>query len=170
MDYMRNKYLKFGTILVNDNLLSNFTSFPLLHNIPDKYFTNDYKLSYTCPNDYLIEHISYTLYGTTDYWDFLMVYNGINSISQLPVSEDIVIDRAERKFNDFKYTLNLMYNTVKENILEEEYNRILEEERDLNEKFRIINYISKADLSELETYLKSVQGTPKIDKNILKEI
>lgn len=168
MELMKNKYLIFDDIILkDDNTVKNTTTLNLLPSIPDKYFSNDYILEYKVADDRLLESIAFELYENTNYWDILLILNGMRSMNELPVNHDIVISRADRKLLEWKKKGALLPGNLTDEVIQNKYENILLLEEELNEKFRYIKYISTDDLSELEADLTSIKSHVKINENLI---
>jgi hypothetical protein len=70
-----------------------------LNLIPDEYFKDDYYNKILVDDDLTFELCSLGIYGVTDYWDILMIYNKINDPLVLPKSTYVVSDLVDVKFN-----------------------------------------------------------------------
>jgi len=141
--------------------IKNFTRFDSLTKIPEKYFTNEYALTYKVPDDSRLELIAYQLWGDSNYWDILMILNGMDMFNQLPTNYDAVLDRVEAKLNEFierteKYTPQGHVYTA--SFLRDKEAEILAEEEELNEKYREIIYIEKSHISDILTDLTSLKA------------
>ena len=167
MKLMKNKYLIFENITFLGGLVKNITTLNLLPSIPSKYFENDYTKTLMINDDTLLEALSFLLYETTDYWDILMVLNNMRSMNELPVNYDIVLNRADRKLQEWKEKGRLLPGEFTDDVINDKYDKILEEEVALNEKFRYIKYISQDDLSELIAELDKIASDAKINKNLI---
>ena len=191
MIYMKNTYLKFDTIAMGDNLVNNITNLILLPDIPEKFYTESYLNKITIENDQLPEKISFELWGSTDYWDLLMKFNGIESIMDFPANYDVILERAEAQYYKWleeymlrsdlfrisdaelliasdieKLKIEHNYSEKTEEIFEV-YNNILDEVNIKNERYREIKYVSISDLSELISNLKELSGKVKLNDDIV---
>ena len=167
MRLMKNTYLDFESIVFDNKDIKNMTCLGLLPDIPDKFHGTDYIIKRKVHDDELIEQIAYNIYENTDYWDILLALNGMTSMNQLPVNNDIVIIRADKKLQAWKDKGSLLNSIMTPEILLEKYNEFLILEEELNEKYRYINYISVEDMSELLADLESAKSTTKINKNLI---
>jgi len=167
MELMKNKYLIFDDIEFLDTKVKNITTMNLLPDIPEKYFGNDYLLQIKTQDDSLLEAISFNLYESTDYWDILLVLNGMRSMNELPVNYDIVLNRADRKMSLWKKRGKLLPGEFTDEVIQKKYKEILEEEVEKNEKYRFIKYIASDDMSELTSDLEKIKEKTKINENIL---
>ena len=167
MHLMKNKYLNFETIDSGIGIVENTTTLGILPAIPEKYFTENYYILKKVENDRLLEALSWEIYENTNYWDILMVLNGMTTMNQLPVNFDVVMIRAERELEGWVKRGNLMYSHLSNSEIKEKYNEIEAEQVELNEKYRNIKYISPIDLSELLADLENVKNEVKINKNLI---
>jgi hypothetical protein len=168
MALMKNKYLIFENIEFTPGVnVRNTTTLNLLPDIPEKFFSNEYLLTKKIQDDTLLEAISFELYETTDYWDVLMIINDMKSMNELPVNYDIILDRVDIKLYKWKKKGNLLSSVMTDEVIDKKYKEILQEEVELNEKFRFIKYISQDSLSELISELDKLKSSKKINKKIL---
>ena len=167
MSLMINKYLKFDNIEFDGQLVKNVTTLNMLPDVPDKYFEDSYILNIKLEDDRLLEAISFELYENTDYWDVLLVLNGMTCMGQLPVNFDIVMERANKRLLGWRIKGKLMDSFIDQEELSAKYDEILKEEIEKNEKHRLLKYISKSNLSELDADLDSVEGFVKIDPRLI---
>ena len=185
MRLMKNTYLDFDFIEFGSNVtkkpkelkelkelkeakkVRNTTSLNLLPDIPPKFFGPDYTIKRKVHNDELIEQISFDLYQSTDYWDILLVLNGMTSMNQLPVNNDIVIIKAEKKLQEWKDKGALLNIPMTSELLLKKYNEFLLQEENLNEKYRYINYVSAEDMSELLADIEANKTKTKINRGLI---
>lgn len=167
MELMKNKYLNFETIDAGLGIVENITTLGILPDIPAKYFTEDYYMLKKIEDDRLLEALSWEFYENTNYWDILMILNGMTNMNQLPVNYDIVLIRAEIELDGWVKQGELMYSFLNDDQILEKYNQILEDEIEKNEKYRNIRYISASDLSELLADLNDIKDEVKIDKELI---
>jgi len=167
MKLMKNSYLNFETIDSGIGIVENTTTLGLLPIIPEKYFTEDYYILKKIEDDRLLEAISYEIYENTNYWDLLMVLNGMTRMNQLPVNYDVILLKAEQELSGWLDRANLMYTYLTDEQKEEKYNVLLDKLVEENEKYRSIRYISPTDLSELLADLDNAKNEIKINKKII---
>ncbi len=167
MKLMKNSYLNFETIDSGIGIVENTTTLGLLPTIPEKYFTEDYYILKKIEDDRLLEAISYEIYENTNYWDLLMVLNGMTTMNQLPVNYDVILLKAEQELSGWLDRANLMYTYLTDEQKEEKYNVLLDKLVEENEKYRSIRYISPTDLSELLADLDNAKNEIKINKKII---
>ena len=168
MELMNNKYFIFDDIKLSDgNTVKNITSLNTLPDIPSKYSGSDYVLSYKVEDNRLLESISFELYESTDYWDILLMLNGMRSMNELPVDYDTVLLRAKSNIDDWIDKGRLLSSSLTDGDIELKYKELLEEEIQKNEKYRYIKYISIGDLSELEAELNNNRNNVKIESELI---
>lgn len=167
MELMKNKYLKFDEIDSGIGIVRNTTVLNLLPDIPAKFFTDDYILLKKIEDDKLIEALSYELYNNTDYWDILLVLNGMTNMNQMPVNYDTILVRVGYKIEKWADRGKLMYSQLTDLQIKTKYDEMLLEEINLNETYRNIKYISKNDLSELLSILDKKTDEVKINSDLL---
>ena len=79
-------------------LIRDYTNLVSIQEILDKY--KEYIQIYQVLEDERLDTISYKLYGTTDYWDMLVLLNDLKCMTDLPVNYDKVENRARQKHED----------------------------------------------------------------------
>jgi len=168
MILMKNKYLKFNKIeLENGKILSNISELNLLPRIPEKYLKTENLRTLHLDSDRLLEAISFELYKSTDYWDIILVVNKMSSMNQLPVSYDMVLHRSEMLLQSWKDKMAKVSKELTDEDIKNKYNKILQEQDSVNEKYRNIKYIPMDDLSSLEADLIKQKNEVRINKNII---
>lgn len=167
MKLMRNKYLKFEEIDSGIGIVRNLTTFNILPTIPVKYFGEEYVLQKKLEDDRLLEGISQELYNSTDYWDILLVYNGMTSLDNLPANYDTVLVRANTEFQGWVVRGDLMHSNLTDIEKETKYKAILANEIEINEKYRYLKYLSANDVSSLLAELGEVENKVRIDADLI---
>lgn len=158
--YNLKTYEKDEYILKNPNEILKLPSFD--------FSALDLKFEYyTVTDDELIDAISYKLYETPRYWDIIAVLNELTSIDDLPKNMDIIIKKAQKKFEEFQTVLPFFNYKLTEEDLEEIYQKILDEEKEKNEKFRQLKYVTQSDLNDLIAYYKENLDKIKLDENLI---
>ena len=117
-------------------LIRDYTNLVSIQEILDKY--KEYIQIYQVLEDERLDTISYKLYGTTDYWDMLVLLNDLKCMTDLPVNYDKVENRARQKHED--WTKIFGKQKTKEQIASK-YEEFLEQEIANNEKYRNFKYI-----------------------------
>ncbi len=167
MELMKNKYLKFEEIESGIGLVRNVTTLNLLVDIPKKYFETDYILYKKLEDDRLLEAVSFDIYSNTNYWDILLVLNGMISLTDLPANYDIVLLRAEKRLEDWLGRGSLMQHSLDDDQIKNKYDEFLEIEIEANEKHRDLMYISPNNLSELLGELSMMEDDVKINSDLI---
>ena len=115
---------------------------------------NEYEeemLEYQVSNDERIEVASYNIYESANYWDMLLIINGIDDWRKLPVNQDKLEARKNEVYNEWLDTFGKFKNdSQKETKLKELENQLFLE----NEKYRNIKYIKKEKLNEIKAKIR----------------
>ena len=85
-----------------------------------------------------LERLSFRLYGTMQFWDLILILNGITSYLQLPTSYDKVVERAELIYKEWHKELG---KNKSDEYKERKRAEFIELENQKNEKYRNIKYI-----------------------------
>lgn len=134
-------------------LIRDYTNLVSIQEILDKY--KEYIQIYQVLEDERLDTISYKLYGTTDYWDMLVLLNDLKCMTDLPVNYDKVENRARQKHED--WTKIFGKQKTKEQIASK-YEEFLEQEIANNEKYRNFKYI---DTSVINRFYLDIQNFKK---------
>ncbi len=134
-------------------LIRDYTNLVSIQEILDKY--KEYIQIYQVLEDERLDTISYKLYGTTDYWDMLVLLNDLKCMTDLPVNYDKVENRAKQKHED--WTKIFGKQKTKEQIASK-YEEFLEQEIANNEKYRNFKYI---DTSVINRFYLDIQNFKK---------
>lgn len=166
---MDNKRLIFPNIEVPDmgKLLKNVTTLDLFHDIPLKYFSNDYILTKKVDDDSRLELLAQELWNNTNYWDVLMLLNNMKIVECLPVNYDRVLERIYLEFDNYIKHSILMGSPLSEAEKEDKFNEITETETEKNEKYRYISYIESSDLVSMISELNLLKTEKKINYSLL---
>lgn len=151
---MTNTLLKFdfeevGDYIVSDYFSRNIKLFEFINDqIKKEYFT-----SYRMEDNDKIERISYELYGTTDYWDLILLINDREAICGNTYDFETCTANVESYIN--KYNIDIYSNN---SITEERKSELLDE---FYEKYKARNennrYIYVIIPSKLQTFLKIIK-------------
>ena len=137
-------------------LIRDYTNLVSIQEILDKY--KEYIQIYQVLEDERLDTISYKLYGTTDYWDMLVLLNDLKCMTDLPVNYDKVENRAKQKHED--WTKIFGKQKTKEQIASK-YEEFLEQEIANNEKYRNFKYIDTSMINrfhlDIQNFKKSLQ-------------
>ena len=137
-------------------LIRDYTNLVSIQKILDKY--KEYIQIYQVLEDERLDTISYKLYGTTDYWDMLVLLNDLKCMTDLPVNYDKVENRARQKHED--WTKIFGKQKTKEQIASK-YEEFLEQEIANNEKYRNFKYIDSSVINrfylDIQNFKKDLQ-------------
>ena len=137
-------------------LIRDYTNLVSIQEILDKY--KEYIQIYQVLEDERLDTISYKLYGTTDYWDMLVLLNDLKCMTDLPVNYDKVENRARQKHED--WTKIFEKQKTKEQIASK-YEEFLEQEIANNEKYRNFKYIDSSVINrfylDIQNFKKDLQ-------------
>ena len=137
-------------------LIRDYTNLVSIQEILDKY--KEYIQIYQVLEDERLDTISYKLYGTTDYWDMLVLLNDLKCMTDLPVNYDKVENRARQKHED--WTKIFGKQKTKEQIASK-YEEFLEQEIANNEKYRNFKYIDTSMINrfhlDIQNFKKALQ-------------
>jgi len=167
MDLMVNKYLNFDNIEFNGKIVKNTSSINRLPKLSDLNIPSSLFYELKLEDNRLLEAVSFDLYESTDYWDILMLINGMTVFNSLPLSYDTVLNKAQDRYNEWLKFIgnNRGYESYE---IEQKYNEILKEENEKNEKYRYIKYVNSSDMPYFETQLKAFIDKTNIDENLIK--
>ena len=118
------------------------------------HILNEYEeemLEYQVSNDERIEVSSYNIYESPNYWDMLLIINGIDDWTKLPVNQDKLEARKNDVYNEWIDTFGKFKNKEQKEakLLELEHQIFLE-----NEKYRNIKYIKKEKINEIKAKIR----------------
>ena len=137
-------------------LFRDYTNLVSIREILDKY--KEYIQIYQVLEDERLDTISYKLYGTTDYWDMLVLLNDLKCMTDLPVNYDKVENRARQKHED--WTKIFGKQKTKEQIASK-YEEFLEQEIANNERYRNFKYIDTSMINrfhlDIQNFKKAIQ-------------
>ena len=137
-------------------LIRDYTNLVSIQEILDKY--KEYIQIYQVLEDERLDTISYKLYGTTDYWDMLVLLNDLKCMTDLPVNYDKVENRARQKHEE--WTKIFGKQKTKEQIASK-YEEFLEQEIANNEKYRNFKYIDSSVINrfylDIQNFKKELQ-------------
>jgi len=153
-EQMLNSLLKFPSIISNNKEYKDFSKLCEIPKIPDYFYEDKYKDYIILEDNRLLESISFELYNNTNYWDVLGFYNKMISLDELPVDNDIVLERISKRYNEYIQNNKKIINykdTNNTNILD----NITKEEQEKNEKYRKFYYIKPEYINELLIYIKN---------------
>lgn len=149
---MKNNVLSFTRYSDNANdvlgsLKSGNMAFPYydfnkilkIQKVISKINAREYIGTTTVKNNTTLEKLSYDIYGTTDYWDLLLVLNDRNPLFDMPFDYDVVYNSVENYINQYelKFLGRKMTEREKERFRAEYMEKLSRE----NEVYREIKYI-----------------------------
>ena len=143
---MKNKILSFDLEEIEDTYLdSNGIEQEFNYKVQDYFSKNinivdiivtlqDYLQIYQCTDSDKFERISDELYGTTDYWDILVLLNERNVFFDMSFDSNTIYD-SSNKFSAIYFYLTGLNDPTRKTALENEW---YEDINELNEKYRIL--------------------------------
>lgn len=150
---MKNTLVKFETTEVDDYIVSDYFSKDI--NISKLFsFEEDFFSIYKMSNDDRIERISHELYGTTDYWDILLMINQRDPLFGMVYRYDIIDSAISEKISKYE---NLVYShpPLDDDIREKLKSRIENDIDKENESKRNIYVVKPTKMSEFVLFLKA---------------
>ena len=150
---MKNTLLKFDYEELDEFIVPDYFSKSkdisyLVHKIKD--YLEVYKIS---DNDKL-ERISYELYGTTDYWDILLLLNGRDPLFDFPYDYDTVYDSARTFVNRYVYYLYSGAPLIVGPVADALYEEFLQKHIDANETNRFMFIVKPNKIGDFIKVLK----------------
>lgn len=115
-------------------------------------------LSYITKDDEKIEGISYFLYQSTNFYDLLMIMNGMTNPEQLPRNPDIVFKKIEEEYKEWESAIGSKKSEQQKSLKKMWFEQQIKAE---NEKFRTLLYFPKQLLSLIEVDFKNLLKTLK---------
>ena len=115
---------------------------------------NEYLTTFRIADDDKIERISYQLYGTTNYWDILVLLNSKDPLFDLPYNYDLISDNVTNFVDVYKnyiYAHAPLSDDERIDILTNQY---LNERLQKTETDRFIKVIKPSKLNEFIKILK----------------
>ena len=97
---MKNKVMNFDKEELDDFFVSDYFSKNIFLSDEIEEF-GEYLQSYKITDNDKLERISFELYGTTDYWDILLLLNSRDPIFGMPYEYDIVSDSSTNFIENF---------------------------------------------------------------------
>lgn len=99
---MKNSLLKYGYLLKDNMLVSNYSekSFEkvsaLIKTLGDEYFE-----TYTLQECDKLERLSLEIYNTEDYWDIILIINAMNPLFDMPYDLGTLMDMSMVKSTNY---------------------------------------------------------------------
>ena len=138
--------------IFGDNMkIMNFTDIVDISPILKKY--ENKVLTYITKDDEKIEGISYYLYQSPDFYDLLMIMNGMTNPEQLPRNSDIVFKKIEEEYLEWLSVVGAKKSEQQKKDKKLWFDEQIKLE---NEKYRTILYFPKQLLSLIEVDFKNL--------------
>lgn len=150
---MKNTILKYTKSEVDDVIASDYFSKKISIYDFTKSHPNLFS-SYRLMDDEKLENVSYQLYGTTDYWDMLLMLNDMNPLFDMPYNSDTIINSARSQLDTYffyTYSHAPLSDVTRNPELIEEFTTKAET---LNERFRYIIIVNPTSLAAFIKLLK----------------
>lgn len=150
---MKNTVLKFDHEELDEFIVPDYFSKSndisyLVHEIKD--YLEVYKIS---DNDKL-ERISYELYGTTDYWDILLLLNGRDPLFDFPYDYDAVYDSARNYVNRYMHYIYSGAPLIVGTVADALYSEFLDKNINNNEANRFMFIVKPNKIGDFIKILK----------------
>lgn len=154
---MINTILGYQKEELDDFIVSDYTSkkiniYDILEEMRYNNTLSDFFSLYRISDDDKLERISYSMYGTTDYWDILLQINDRNPLFQMPYNLDSTIESAEAFWN--YYSNNVYFQTLNNNVLNILLNSEIERMKEKNEIYRYIYVVKPTKMNEFLKILR----------------
>ena len=137
-------------------LFRDYTNLVSIKEILDKY--KEHIQIYQVLEDERLDTISYKIYGTTDYWDMLVLLNDLKCMTDLPVNYDKVESRARQKHEEWT---KIFGKQKTQDQIASKYEEFLEQEIANNEKYRNFKYIDTSAINrfylDIQNFKKAIQ-------------
>lgn len=100
---MKNSILKYDYREINDMNVQDYTSFDVtqINDFIIEFTELGYFDWYKTDDDDKLERISYELYGTSEYWDLLLLINWRNPLIDMSYNFDVISDIADSIVQDY---------------------------------------------------------------------
>ena len=155
---MINTLLTYELEELDEFIVSDYTSkkvdiYNLFQEMKDNGTLADFLEVYRISDDDKLERISYSIYGTADYWDILLQINDRNPLFQMPYNLDTTFDIAEAMWNNYSdniYFQSPLDSNLLQSLIDEEIERLKEK----NEFYRFIYIIKTSKMNEFLKILR----------------
>ena len=155
---MINTLLTYDLEELDEFIVSDYTSkkvdiYNLFQEMKDNGTLADFLEVYRISDDDKLERISYSIYGTTDYWDILLQINDRNPLFQMPYNLDTTFEIAESMWNNYSdniYFQSPLDSNLLQSLIDEEIERLKEK----NEFYRFIYIIKTSKMNEFLKILR----------------
>ena len=155
---MINTLLTYDLEELDEFIVSDYTSkkvdiYNLFQEMKDNGTLADFLEVYRISDDDKLERISYSIYGTPDYWDILLQINDRNPLFQMPYNLDTTFEIAEAMWNNYSdnvYFQSPLDSNLLQSLIDEEIERLKEK----NEFYRFIYIIKTSKMNEFLKILR----------------
>ena len=155
---MINTLLTYELEELDEFIVSDYTSkkvdiYNLFQEMKDNGTLADFLEVYRISDDDKLERISYSIYGTADYWDILLQINDRNPLFQMPYNLDTTFEIAEAMWNNYSdniYFQSPLDSNLLQSLIDEEIERLKEK----NEFYRFIYIIKTSKMNEFLKILR----------------
>ena len=137
---MINTLLNYKVVEVEDFTIENFTERKFISSTLRSKL--DYYTYIEVEDNKKIEYISFDLYGTSQYWDVILVLNNMTDPLDLPKNINFIIEKAKKITDSYVAYYKISDNSTYEERYQYEYNLL---EKD-NEKNRMIMVVKPEQL------------------------
>ena len=147
MAYMQNSVLVYDSMTSDNYIHADYTSrdFTKLHSIITKWDQSIFEWYKVNDNDKM-ERISHQLYGTTDYWDILVLINDLDALFGMPYAYDILDASSVETVNKYiTAKTRVIMPDAHVQYMHDEYEAMNNTE---NEKHRIIKIVKPSKLQD----------------------
>jgi hypothetical protein len=113
----------------------------------------EYLITYKIDNGDKLERISYELYGTSDYWDILLLINDRTPLYDMPYDFEILSGNAIKSVNYYK---DYIYDNapLAQDRVDEFYSELIEDGVQQNELHRYIYVVKRSRLNDFISLMK----------------
>lgn len=151
---MKNSILNFEKEEVNNFIVSDYFSKNInLYSIITDTIKNEYFSIYRIMDNDKIERISYELYGTTDYWDLLLLINDRNALDGMTYDFETCSSAVESYINKYEFEIysNKDFSTQRRDELIQEFDEKYKLRNEVNRYLFIVNP------SKMQDFLKIIK-------------
>ena len=155
---MINTLLTYELEELDEFIVSDYTSkkvdiYNLFQEMKDNGTLADFLEVYRISDDDKLERISYSIYGTADYWDILLQINDRTPLFQMPYNLDTTFEIAEAMWNNYSdniYFQSPLDSNLLQSLIDDEIERLKEK----NEVYRFIYIIKTSKMNEFLKILR----------------
>jgi len=149
---MKNTVMKYETEELDEFIVSDYFSKSIdVWSIFSEI--ESYLSIYKMDNGDKLERVSYELYGTTDYWDVLLLINDRTPLFDMPYDFETLSETALANVNYYK---NFIYDNapLNQSRVDEFYTELMSEVQNENEFFRYIYVVKQSKINDFVSLLK----------------